>query len=105
MSSCYSWTMPSTAETEEMVPAWSRTRKAHGDHTKSGDKNIFSRMPWKLFMTRIDLRVAALCETAVMSRSRHEAMVDSSLVELMKGDASERERRVLRRHGCIPRRV
>lgn len=49
--------------------------------------------------------VAALCETAVMSRSRHEAMVDSSLVELMKGDASERERRVLRRHGCIPRRV
>ena len=33
MSSCYSWTMPSTAETEEMVPAWSRTRKAHGDHT------------------------------------------------------------------------
>ena len=70
MSSCYSWTMPSTAETEEMVPAWSRTRKAHGDHTKSGDKNIFSRMPWKLFMTMIDLRWSQLCvcETAVMSR-------------------------------------
>ena len=27
MSSCYSWTMPSTAETEEMVPACEREKR------------------------------------------------------------------------------